>query len=109
MEASATQTIANLGAALAPGFAAGFAVQQALQIIDPVVEGREFSANKKKAIMGFLSLILGLLIAWLAKLQILATLWTAADSNRKFDGSAALDIFVSALIISAGTEGLTPS
>lgn len=97
----------NLIAALAPAFAAGFAVQRLIEIIDPLVPLR-ISANKKKAFLGLVSLGLGLLLAWGLGLRVLATLGTVPSENPNLLGSLlqGLDYFVTALIISAGTEGL---
>lgn len=105
MEATTSQTIANVVVALAPAFAAGFAVQQGLQIVDPLVEVVNPSTNNKRAVMGILSLILGLVVAYLGQLHILAALTTATGSSTSGFASQRIDTFVSALFISGGTEG----
>jgi hypothetical protein len=109
MDANLSQTIAKVTVALAPAFACGFAVQQALQIIDPLVSrpdamNKPDSGNLKRAVMGLISLMMGALIAGLGKVDVVEALSKAADG-----GSLTLPIWlgisVNALIISAGTEG----
>ena len=46
MDVSLPQTIAKVTVALAPAFACGFAVQQALQIIDPLVSKPQMIGKK---------------------------------------------------------------
>src|SRR5882762_9014519 len=101
MELTAPQTIAKVTVALAPAFASGFAVQQALQILDPLIKAQ---GNVKRALTGFISLVMGLAVAYFGHLYILQSLAeaTAAAATRI---SWAIDVPVSALIISAGTEG----
>lgn len=118
----------SLAVALGPVFATGFAAQQFLEILEQVlfvvfpfvfwgltwvrakfkrdVDGTKSKADKikgnadkiKKAVLGIFSLIIGLLLAWKAGLRVLQPL------GIKNTGS--LDIFVTGLIISAGTEGV---
>jgi hypothetical protein len=98
---------ASLITSLAPAFAAGFAVQRLIEIIDPVVPVR-VSANRKKALLGFTSLGLGLLLAWGLSLQVLTKLGiNPSDENypRLKFLFPWLDYFVTGLVISAGTEG----
>lgn len=83
--------------ALAPAFAAGFAVQQLLELVDAIFLGRLLGPNKK-AILGVVSFFAGLAISS-AGIRVLTTLGMTGK------GIDALDVFVSALIISAGTEG----
>ena len=45
--------------ALAPAFAAGFAVQRLLEILDPLVE-RVTGSERKKVFLGLTSLVVGL-------------------------------------------------
>jgi len=109
MDVSLPQTIAKVTVALAPAFACGFAVQQALQIIDPLVSkpqmiGKPDGANLKRAIMGLISLTLGVLIAYLGNVEVIQPLSKAADSG-SLTLPGWLGISVNALIISAGTEG----
>jgi len=102
---------------LAPAFACGFAVQQALQIVDPLISKPQIiakpdGANLKRAVMGLISLALGVLIASLGNVGVIEPLSKAAlDPLSKAADSASLilpgwlGICVNALIISAGTEG----
>lgn len=109
MDVSLSQTIAKVTVALAPAFACGFAVQQALQIIDPIVSrpgvmSKPDNGNLKRAIMGLISLTLGALIAGLGKVDVVEALSKAAD-NGSLTLPGWLGISVNSLIISAGTEG----
>ncbi len=83
--------------ALGPAFAAGFAVQQLLEILDSVLEKLKFVAENKKAVFGLLAVIAGLLLAFGAGLRVLQPLG--------LDDADLWDALVTALIISAGTEG----
>jgi len=82
--------------ALGPAFAAGFAVQRLVEIVDALLSGRLKDERKKGWLMG-LALLVGLVIAFAARLRVLQPL--GADVN------AYLDYLVAALVISAGTEG----
>ena len=86
----------KLVVALGPAFVAGFAVQQMLEILDPIVE-RFFKGNKK-LLLGSVSLIIGLALAFGAGLRVLQPLGV---TNTDF-----LDAIVTGLIVSAGTEGI---
>jgi len=83
--------------ALGPAFAAGFAVQQLLQILDPILEKFKSIKNNKAVILGIVSLIAGLFLAFSAGLRVLRPL--GVESADFIDG------IVTALIVSAGTEG----
>ena len=85
----------KLVVALGPAFAAGFAVQQLLEILGPLVDKIK---TDKKLVLGLLSLLIGLGLAFGAGLRVLQPLGVA---NVPF----VLDAIVTALIISAGTEG----
>src|SRR5262249_38729687 len=98
MQAQTTLTLGQLVANLSPAFVAGFAVQQCLQIVDALASWDQMKPDKKKGIMGIISLILGGLCAW-AGMRVLAAI---APS---FKVSVWIDVIVSALVISAGTEG----
>jgi len=99
-QSNLSQTIANVTVALAPAFATGFAVQQALQIIDPLISK---DGAAKQAITGMISLTLGLLIAGFGDVLVIGPLVKAAGSS--ITVKSWIDMPVSALIISAGTEG----
>jgi hypothetical protein len=82
---------------LGPAFAAGFAVQRLLEILDPVLDILPFIKDNKKIALGLVSLIFGLILAFGAGLSVLRPLGV---TNAYF-----LDGIVTALIVSAGTEG----
>ncbi len=94
----------NLIFSLGPAFAAGLAVQQFLELTDRFVEqflkligaplGLEID---KKMVLGLVSLFLGLVITIGAGLRVLAPLGV--------QGGDFADVIVTALIISAGTDG----
>jgi hypothetical protein len=84
--------------ALGPAFAAGFAVQQLLEIADPLIALLGLTATAKKALLGFLSLCIGLTIAYVCGLRVLQAL---ESSTTQVPG----DLFVTGVVISAGTEG----
>jgi hypothetical protein len=83
--------------ALGPAFAAGFAVQRLLEILDPLLDKIKFVKENKKIVLGLVSLIIGLVLAFGIGLRVLRPLGvTTADF---------LDAVTTALIVSAGTEG----
>jgi hypothetical protein len=88
--------------ALGPVFVAGFAVQQFLEILTSVLnlDSNDSFAKFKKAILGVVSLALGFLLAgFVEKFRILTAL--------KIDtGGTWLDVPLSGLVLSAGTEGV---
>ena len=59
--------------ALGPAFAAGFAVQQLLEILDPIVDIIPINKIKlgKRPFFGILSLIVGLVLAFGVGLRVL--------------------------------------
>ena len=81
---------------LGPAFAAGFAVQQLLELLDPIVSKIK---GDKKLVLGIVSLVIGLALAFGAGLRVLQPLGIA---NANF----VVDAIVTALIVSAGTEGI---
>lgn len=89
--------------ALGPAFAAGFAVQQLLEIVDPVVTATigwlRLPPTAKKPIMGAISLLIGLGISIGCGIHVIQSL---QSSTTAVPG----DAFVSGVIISAGTEGM---
>ena len=87
----------RLAMALGPAFAAGFAVQRLLEILDPLLDKIPFVKDHKKMILALVSLAVGLVLAFGAGLRVLLPLGVA---NADF-----LDAIVTALIVSAGTEG----
>ena len=83
--------------ALGPAFATGLALQQLLQILDPLLEKSQAIQQNKKGILVIVSLLFGLIFAFGAGLRVLAPLGVA--------NADLLDAIGTALIISAGTEG----
>jgi hypothetical protein len=90
--------MAHLVVALAPAFAAGFALQRLLEILDPIFE-RLNNPQLKKIILGLISFAAGLGLAAWPKVRVLKEL-VAPDS-----APSLLDYLVTALIVSGGTEG----
>jgi hypothetical protein len=80
---------------LGPAFAAGFAVQQLLEILAPLFD--KFWSGNKKLLMGVISLAAGLSLSFYAGLRVLQPFGVNAP---------AVDMIVTGLIISAGTEGI---
>jgi hypothetical protein len=86
----------QLVVALGPAFAAGFAIQRLLEILDPVFEMQRVKESKKM-ILGLVSLAVGLLLAFGIELRVLQPLGVVSSDY--------LDALVTGLIISAGSEG----
>ena len=87
--------------ALAPVFAAGFAVQQLLEILTSFfdLDSKEFFKNYKKPILGSVALALGYALATQLDHGVLGILQGS-------DKYTTIDQLATALIISAGTEGI---
>ena len=86
--------------ALAPVFAAGFAVQQLLEILTSILnlDSKPAFQNSKKAILGVVSLAAGFGLAYtVPSLRVLSPMKVDAPT---------VDVFVTALVLSAGTEGI---
>jgi hypothetical protein len=83
--------------ALGPAFAAGFALQRLLEILDPLLEKWNWLADNKKIIHGIVSLVVGLILAIGFGLHVMKPLGV--------NGPEILDVIVTAFIVSAGTEG----
>ena len=93
-------TISSVVTALAPAFAAGFAVQQGLQILDEFVSlKKQVGPVTKKGLAGLVSLALGFVFAY-SGIHVLGPLYPASSPPQPW-----LDGLVSALVISGGTEG----
>jgi uncharacterized membrane protein len=80
--------------ALGPAFAAGFAVQQLLELLDPIMDKIKVD---KKLVLGIVSSAIGLVLALGAGLRVLEPLGVVSAGY--------WDVIITALIISAGTEG----
>ena len=87
--------------ALAPAFAAGFAVQRLLEILDSWIVGKigtPWLTTYKKAILATVSLVVGFAFAFWGNLQVLKPLGVGSGG--------VLDHIVTAFVVSAGTEGI---
>jgi len=85
--------------ALAPVFAASLGIQQLGEILSPLAD--KISPDNKKVILGLVSLTLGLVLAFTAKLHVLQLLGVTPAT-----GLDPIDAIVTGLIISGGTEGV---
>ncbi len=86
--------------ALAPVFAAGLGIQQLAELLSPLLD----KVGPKKIVMGFVSLTVGLVLAFTANLHVLQLLGiTPAVSANAIN---IIDGIVTGLIISGGTEGI---
>jgi|SRR5579872_1826611 len=82
-------------------FAAGFAVQQLLELATAILnlDSNPTFQKYKKTILGILSLAAGLLLAgFVSPLRVLSALGVAA--------SGPTDVLVTGFVLSAGTEGI---
>jgi len=93
---------------LAPVFAAGFAVQQLLEILTSFLDldTKPTFQKYKKAILGAVALIAGIVLAFEAHLRVLQPLLNAAIVPSPGEILAPIDYFATGLVISAGTEGI---
>jgi len=94
-----------MNAKLTALFAAGFAVQQLLELTTAILDldSNATFQKYKKAILGLLSLTAGLLLAgFVGDLRVLSALGVRA-SGLPF---SATDVCVTGLVLSAGTEGV---
>jgi len=80
--------------AFGPVFAAGLAIQQLLEMLDPLFG----KLKSKKAILSLVSLAVGLTLAFGANLKILVPLG--------WNGNVFWDGLITGLVISGGTEGI---
>lgn len=98
------QGLDKIVTALAPVFAAGFAVQQLLEILTSFfdLDSRQVFQKYKKPILGAVAFALGCALASQLDPGVLGIL--KADGAKVPDRT--LDVLATALIISAGTEGV---
>lgn len=90
--------------ALGPAFAAGFAVQRLMEIVDALLSARQ-PGKTKPAVLGVISLVVGMLLAFAGKLRVLLPLGGDLDATLGANLAAFVDYLVTGLVISAGTEG----
>jgi len=83
--------------ALGPAFAAGFAVQQLLEVLDPLII-KIIGKADKKLVLGIVAFVFGLGLAFGTGLRVLQPLGVA--------NAGIWDAIVTGLVISAGTEGI---
>jgi len=79
-------------------FVAGFIVQRLLEIVDPISTAKLKDPNQKKIVLGLLSLVIGCTLAGFMGIRIFHAL------NDNFS-NVPVDILLSGIFISAGTEG----
>jgi hypothetical protein len=79
-------------------FAAGFCIQQLLEIADPILSLFLKTEVAKRSVLGLISLGLGAVIAFEGHIKIFGPLGATSFPP-------GLDIFLTAVFISAGTEG----
>ena len=80
-------------------FVVGLAIQQLLEILDPVMN-KLVGEGDKKLFLGVISMVVGLTIAYGSHISVLTPMGIHAG---------ALDVFVTGLIVSAGTETFNSS
>lgn len=90
--------------ALAPAFVGGFAVQRLLELGDPVADGfipgtADAKARWKKGLLGIVAILTGAAFALVAGVRVLDPLTDTVVPDW-------LDIAATALVVSAGTEGI---
>jgi hypothetical protein len=106
---TAAATTVTLTTALGPAFAAGFALQRLLDLLDPVLSwpfppkdthGEPTRAGQvKKLVLSIVSLVMGIVIARTCGLHVIQAL-------EGLDAAVPWDVFLTGLIISGGTEGV---
>jgi hypothetical protein len=92
----------NVTVALAPTFAAGFAIQHADELLDPLIS--KLSGNSetlKKTLMGWLSFLFGTIVTVSLQLRVVKAFGGPTGGLNDV-----IDAIVTALIISTGTEGV---
>ena len=94
---------------LAPVFAAGFAVQQLLEILTSFLDldSNPTFQKFKKPILGAVALAAGMVLAIDLNLAVLQPLLTLADEKVTLTGGKLIfEYLVTGLVLSAGTEGI---
>lgn len=85
---------------LGPISIAAVAIQQILEVFSPVVE-RYVSEARKKAVLGVIGFSIGLILALVFKLRLIEYSGYGAYGL----GAGTIDVIVTALVLSMGTEG----
>lgn len=86
----------DLATALAPAFVAGFALQQLIELLDPVLD--KFLKPHKKWILSMIAIVLGLFLTLALELRILRTLGVTRLPW--------LDAILTSLFIAGNTKGI---
>jgi hypothetical protein len=107
-QAGKLDVLQTLVVALAPIFFAGFALQQLLELLDSWLTNtykcwNNQSTASKKLRLGLISFFFGLLLAWPGQVRVLHPFHMASTTFP--DYSCVVDILITAVFISAGTEG----
>lgn len=95
--------VATITTALAPAFAVGFAIQHLNELLDSVLSFWTMNTNQKKTVMGLLSLAAGAVASHYLQIQVIKSI---TDPKNYSEAMMHIDIAVTALIISTGTEGI---
>ena len=90
--------------ALAPAFVCGFAIQRLLELLDPLIDGwipgeGIAKARWKKGILGIVAIAGGAFFALAAGVRVIDPITDKAVPD-------VIDLAATALVVSAGTEGL---
>lgn len=85
----------TLVVALGPAFATGFAIQRLLELLDPAFAA--LPEDRKKLVLGVVSVIVTAVLTVVVGLRVLRPLGV--------DAPVWADVVVTALVVSAGTEG----
>jgi hypothetical protein len=95
---------AGLAKALAPAFAAGFAVQRITEILDPLLAAVSGDDVKRKGFFtALVTFVIGYSAAWALDIRVVEHIATHSPWTKT---NYEIDKLVAGLIISAGTEGV---
>lgn len=90
--------------AIVPLLAAGLALQQLLELLDPILS-KIIGERDKRLFTSLISLMAGLVFAFGSGIRVLGVFLSQEQIMAAGDGLDLVDAFITALIISAGTEG----
>lgn len=82
---------------LGPAFAAGFALQRLLEIVDPLLDRFNLEGERKKIAINIIAFLVGVGLASWGALRVLEELGAGAEEW--------VDVLVTGLVVSGGTEG----
>ena len=89
----------KLVTALGPVFVAGLAIQQLMEILDPILD--KVSGEFKRCVAGVISLVAGLGLAFAVELHVLNLIGALKEGQHIL-----VDTLITGVIISGGTEGV---